>query len=93
MRKCIFLFNGLIPQTNETVTKAIQGARLDGKVAEVVWTVPYVLKLLCEGGKDGEGVKVLKECKVVSCSGSRTPDELGDLLVSQGIPFGSVFGA
>ena len=93
MRKCIFLFNGLVPQTNETVTKAIKGARLNGKLAEVVWTVPYVLKLLCEGGKDGEGVKVLKECKVVSCSGSRTPDELGDLLVEQGIPFGTVFGA
>lgn len=36
---------------------------------------------------------MLKECKVVSCSGSRTPDELGDLLVSEGIPFGSIFGA
>ncbi|KUJ18954.1 putative NRPS-like enzyme [Mollisia scopiformis] len=93
VRKCIFMFNGLMPQTNETVTKAIKGAVLDGQAAEVIWTVPYVLKLLCEGGKDGEGVKVLKRCKLVSCSGSRTPDELGDLLVSEGIKFGTVFGA
>ncbi|KAF8862994.1 putative NRPS-like enzyme [Acephala macrosclerotiorum] len=93
VRKCIFLFNGLVPQTNETVTKAIKGTFLDGQVAQVVWTVPYVLKLLCEGGAKGEGVKVLKGCKLVSCSGSRTPDELGDLLVGEGIKFGTVFGA
>lgn len=75
------------------MTKAIKGAVLNGEVVELVWTVPYVLKLLCEGGKDGEGVRVLKGCKAVSCSGSRTPDDLGDLLVGEGIPFGTVFGA
>ncbi|KAE8441859.1 hypothetical protein EG329_004214 [Mollisiaceae sp. DMI_Dod_QoI] len=101
VRKCIYLFNGLMPQTNETVTRAIKGACLPEKIngngaregAEVVWTVPYVLKLLCEGGAKGEGVQVLKRCKLVSCSGSRTPDELGNLLVSEGIKFGTVFGA
>ena len=89
----MFMFNGLVPQTNETITKALKGARLDGVLAQAVWTVPYTLKLLCEGGKDGEGLQLLKECKVVSSSGSRTPDELGDLLVSLGIPFGTGFGA
>jgi hypothetical protein len=57
---------------------------------EIVWTVPYVLKLLAE---KRDGIEVLKKCKVVSCSGSRCPDELGDLLVSEGIHFGSAFGA
>jgi len=84
-RKCIYLFNGHVPQTHDTVTAAIRAAN-----PEIVWTVPYVLKLLCE---KSDGVEVLKKCKVVSCSGSRCPDELGDLLTKEGIHFGTVFGA
>ena len=52
--------------------------------------MPYVLKLLAE---KREGIEVLKKCKVVSTSGSRCPDELGDLLVNEGIYFGTAFGA
>lgn len=84
-RKCIYLFNGHVPQTHDTVTAAIRAAN-----PEIVWTVPYVLKLLAE---KRDGIEVLKRCKVVSCSGSRCPDELGDLLVKEGIHFGTVFGA
>jgi acyl-coenzyme A synthetase/AMP-(fatty) acid ligase len=84
-RKCIYLFNGNVPQTHDTVTAAIRAAD-----PEIVWTVPYVLKLLAE---KRDGVEVLKKCKVVSCSGSRCPDELGDLMVREGIHFGTVFGA
>ena len=90
-RKTIYLFNGHVPQTHETIVKAIKGVGVDGGAGpEIVWTVPYVLKLLAE---KREGIEVLKKCKVVSCSGSRCPDELGDLLVSEGIHFGSAFGA
>jgi acyl-coenzyme A synthetase/AMP-(fatty) acid ligase len=84
-RKCIYLFNGHVPQTHDTVTAAIKAAE-----PEIVWTVPYVLKLLCE---KRDGIEVLKRCKVVSCSGSRCPDELGDLMVKEGIHFGTIFGA
>jgi acyl-coenzyme A synthetase/AMP-(fatty) acid ligase len=84
-RKCIYLFNGHVPQTHDTVTAAIRAAS-----PEIVWTVPYVLKLLCE---KRDGIEVLKRCKVVSCSGSRCPDELGDLMVKEGIHFGTIFGA
>ncbi|KAE9366838.1 putative NRPS-like enzyme [Stipitochalara longipes BDJ] len=84
-RKCIYLFNGHVPQTHDTVTAAIRAAN-----PEIVWTVPYVLKLLCE---KRDGIEVLKKCKVVSCSGSRCPDELGDLMVREDIHFGTVFGA
>jgi len=62
------------------MTKAITAEK-----PEVVWTVPYVLKLLAE---KRDGIEVLKQCKVVSCSGSRCPDELGDLLVSEGFILG-----
>ncbi|PMD33859.1 putative NRPS-like enzyme [Hyaloscypha variabilis F] len=84
-RKCIYMFNGHAPQTHDTVTAAIRAAN-----PEIVWTVPYVLKLLCE---KRDGIEVLKKCKVVSCSGSRCPDELGDLMVREGIHFGTAFGA
>jgi acyl-coenzyme A synthetase/AMP-(fatty) acid ligase len=84
-RKCIYLFNGHMPQTHDTVTAAIKAVE-----PEIVWTVPYVLKLLCE---KRDGIEVLKRCKVVSCSGSRCPDELGDLMVREGIHFGTLFGA
>jgi acyl-CoA synthetase (AMP-forming)/AMP-acid ligase II len=87
-RKIIYLFNGHVPQTHETIVKAIKG--VGGNGPEIVWTVPYVLKLLAE---KREGINVLKKCKIVSCSGSRCPDELGDLLVNEGIHFGSAFGA
>jgi acyl-CoA synthetase (AMP-forming)/AMP-acid ligase II len=87
-RKTIYLFNGHVPQTHQTMVEAIKGVGNGGP--EIVWTVPYVLKLLAE---KREGIEVLKKCKVVSCSGSRCPDELGDLLVNEGIHFGSAFGA
>ena len=77
-----------MPQTHDTIVRAILGIGDGGP--EIVWTVPYVLKLLAE---KREGIEVLKKCKVVSCSGSRCPDELGDLLVNEGVRFGSAFGA
>ncbi|KAG0645595.1 Nonribosomal peptide synthase enzyme [Hyphodiscus hymeniophilus] len=90
-QKTIYLFNGHIPQTHETIVAAVKGIEsIGGKGPEIVWTVPYVLKLLAE---KREGIDVLKRCKVVSCSGSRCPDELGDLLVREGVHFGSAFGA
>jgi acyl-CoA synthetase (AMP-forming)/AMP-acid ligase II len=84
-RKTIYLFNGNVPQTHDTLVRAIKAAK-----PEIVWTVPYVLKLLAE---KRDGIEVLKACKIVSCAGSRCPDELGDLLVSEGIHLGSAFGA
>jgi len=84
-RKTLYLFNCHIPQTNDTVTAAIKAAN-----PEVVYTVPYVLKLLAESK---ESLNVLKQCKMVSSAGSRCPDELGNLLVNEGVHFGMNFGA
>jgi acyl-coenzyme A synthetase/AMP-(fatty) acid ligase len=84
-RKTLYLFNCHVPQTNDTVTAAIKAAN-----PEVVYTVPYVLKLLAERE---EGLDVLKRCKIVSSAGSRCPDELGNLLVDEGVHFGMNFGA
>ncbi len=85
MRKTIFLMNAHIPQTCDTITAAIVAAK-----PEVVYTVPYVLKLLAE---KPAGIAALKAATLVSASGSRTPDELGDLLTAEGVHFGTVFGS
>ena len=84
-RKTIYLFNGRVPQTNKTLTEAINAAE-----PQIVWTVPYVLKLLAE---TGEGIDTLRACQVVSSSGSHCPDELGDMLTEKGVFLGCLFGS
>ncbi len=39
-----------------------------------------------------DGVEVLKRCKFVTAAGARTPDELGDRVVQQGVNFGVILG-
>lgn len=77
--------NGHVPQTHETLTKAIAAAQ-----AEVIFTVPYVLKLLAEGQ---DGIEALKAARAVSSTGSRTPDDLGDMLTEMGVHLGCQLGA
>ena len=84
-QKTLYIFNNHVPQTNSTLCSAIEAAK-----PEIVWTVPYVLKLLAE---TEWGIQLLKKCKVVSSSGSRCPDELGDLLTSRGVFLGCLFGS
>lgn len=81
----LYLFSGHIPQTNKTVTDALKLWS-----PEMFYTVPYVLKLISE---KEEGLIELRRCKEVSISGSVCPDELGDLLIKEGVQFGSSFGA
>lgn len=86
--KTLYLFNGHVPQTHATILEAIRMCE-----PEIVYTVPYVLKLLVEGEGREEGSKVLRQVRTVSISGSKCPDELGDLLVKEGVWFGTSFGA
>ena len=51
--------------------------------------VPFAFKLLAE---TPEGVQVLKRLKQVMFGGSPCPDELGDFLVSEGIPLVGHYG-
>lgn len=84
-RKTVYLFNANVPQTNKALVLAINAAK-----PEIVWTVPYVLKLLAESD---EGIEALKQCSIVSSSGSRCPDELGDALTERGVFLGCLFGS
>lgn len=49
---------------------------------EALYGVPLALKLLAE---TPEGLQVLKDLKLVTFGGSPCPDELGDLLVNEGV--------
>ena len=84
-RATVYLFNGNIPQTCDNLVRAIKIAQ-----PEIVYTVPYILKLLAE---NEDGIHALKRCKLVSYAGSRCPDDLGDRLTNEGVRLGSVFGS
>jgi hypothetical protein len=84
-RKTHYFFNSNVPHTNKALTAAINVSK-----PEIVWTVPYVLKLLAESD---EGIEALKRCSIVSSSGSRCPDELGDMLTERGVFLGCLFGS
>ncbi|RDW80543.1 hypothetical protein BP5796_05241 [Coleophoma crateriformis] len=84
-KKTIYMMNGYVAQTHDSVTAAIKASN-----PGIVWTVPYVLKLLAE---KRDSIEVLKRCKKVSSAGSRCPDDLGDLLVNEGVHLGTQFGS
>ena len=84
-RKTVYLFNGNMPQSHESLTAALKAAN-----PQAIWTVPFGLKLLVE---KQDGIDALKCCQVVGFAGSRCPDEIGDLLVNEGVHLGANFGS
>ncbi|KAI5928373.1 hypothetical protein F4810DRAFT_643318 [Camillea tinctor] len=84
MRKTAHLFNANLPLTADHLVAALKAVQ-----PEICHTVPYALKLMAE--RD-DGIEVLKRCKFVTSAGARTPDELGDRLVKEGVNFGVIFG-
>ncbi|KAI4098391.1 MAG: hypothetical protein LQ339_006446 [Xanthoria mediterranea] len=84
MRKTAYLYNVSLPLTADNLVAVVEKIR-----PEAVQVVPYVLGLIAE--KEA-GVQALKSCKLVTAAGARTPDELGDRLVKEGVNLGVVFG-
>ncbi|KAI0597659.1 hypothetical protein F4775DRAFT_602084 [Biscogniauxia sp. FL1348] len=84
MRKTAHLFNPNLPLTADHLIAALKVVQ-----PEICHTVPYTLKLMAE--RD-DGIEVLRRCKFVTAAGARTPDELGDRLVKEGVNFGVIFG-
>ncbi|KAF3916714.1 hypothetical protein ABW20_dc0106499 [Dactylellina cionopaga] len=84
-RKTIYAMSGYVPQTHDTITAAIKGAD-----PEIVWTVPYVLKLLAE---KPDGIEAIRNCRFVSSGGSKLHDEQGDMLTDAGVHIGMQFGS
>lgn len=83
-RKTAYLFNTSLPLTADNILAALTAVKV-----QVVNTVPYALGLIAEQPR---GMEYLKGCKIVTAAGARTPDELGDRLVSSGVNLGVVFG-
>lgn len=84
MRKTAHLYNADLPLTAENLVEALKEIQ-----PEICHTVPYVLKLMAERQ---DGIEVLKRCKFVTAAGARTPDELGDRVVQQGVNLGVILG-
>ncbi|KIJ67974.1 hypothetical protein HYDPIDRAFT_83419 [Hydnomerulius pinastri MD-312] len=77
--KPLYLFpTGSIPLTSANVIKLLAQA----PDVQALYGVPLALKLLAE---TPEGLEVLRSLKLVMFGGSPCPDELGDLLVSEGV--------
>ncbi len=84
MRRTAHLFNAHLPLTAANLVAALQVIR-----PEICHCVPYALKLIAE---EPEGVELLRRCKHVTSAGAKTPDELGDRMVKEGVNLGVIFG-
>ena len=80
----LYLFNINLPLTSQTLILSLEKIQ-----PEIMFGVPYVLKLLAESPK---GIAALKAINVVSSAGSAIPDEIGDLLVEKGVNLVTLYG-
>ena len=85
MRGMLFMYDHNLPLTSDNLVAALQAAK-----PEVFFGVPYALKLLADSA---QGIQGLASCESVIAAGSSCPDELGDLLVSNGVHLIVLFGA
>lgn len=84
MAKTAHMYNAALPLTADNLIAVVEAVR-----PGAIHAVPYAVGLLAEKQR---GVDTMKLCEVVTCAGARTPDELGDRLVREGINLGVVFG-
>ncbi|KAM6525809.1 hypothetical protein FALCPG4_011344 [Fusarium falciforme] len=84
-RKAIHLYNADLPLTQDHLVNIMREHNF-----EIFYGVPYALKLLCE---TEEGIKLLQNLKVVMYGGSACPDDLGNLLVDNGVNLVGHYGA
>jgi nucleoside-diphosphate-sugar epimerase len=81
----MYLGNYAFPVTSQNLIEALSVAK-----PELVCAVPYVLKLLAE---KPEGIRTLARAKAVLYAGSSCPDELGNMLVAEGVNLIANYGA
>lgn len=84
MAKTANVPSAILPLTADNLMAAIEATQPD-----VFHGVPYALGLLVEHPR---GIAYLKSAKLVTAAGARTPDELGDRLIAEGVNMGVVFG-
>ena len=79
------VYNANLPLTNKHLITAMRAADF-----ESFHCVPYALKVLAE---TPEGVAELAKAKLVLFGGSSCPDDIGDMLVKEGVNVVSHYGA
>ncbi|CAK7215727.1 putative NRPS-like protein biosynthetic cluster [Sporothrix bragantina] len=84
MRRPAHMFNPLLPLTAANLVTALRAVK-----PEICHCVPYALSLIAE---EPAGVEVLKQCRIVTSAGAKTPDELGDRLIAAGVNLGVIYG-
>ncbi|KAL6862096.1 acetyl-CoA synthetase-like protein [Trichoderma novae-zelandiae] len=84
-RKSIHLYNAELPLTQDHLLRIMQAHDF-----EIFYGVPYALKLLSESQR---GIGLLQRLKVVMYGGSACPDDLGNLLVDNGVNLIGHYGA
>ncbi len=83
-RKSIHLYNASLPLTHDYLLETLEQNQF-----EILYGVPYALKILAESS---EGLKALAKLKVVMFGGSACPDSLGDRLVENNVNLVSHYG-
>lgn len=84
-RKSIHLYNADLPLTQEHLVNIMREHKFD-----IFYGVPYALKLLSE---TEQGIQLLRDLKIVMYGGSACPDDLGNLLVENGVNLVGHYGA
>lgn len=84
-RKSIHFYNAELPLTQENLLKIFQRNKF-----EIFYGVPYTLKLLSESQT---GINLLQDLELVMYGGSACPDDLGNLLVENGVNLIGLYGA
>uniref|UniRef100_A0A8H7K449 gluconokinase n=1 Tax=Bionectria ochroleuca TaxID=29856 RepID=A0A8H7K449_BIOOC len=82
----IYFYNADLPLTQDYLVRIL----LRQNKFEIFYGVPYALKLLSEAD---EGIRLLRDLRMVMYGGSACPDELGNALVENGVNLVGHYGA
>lgn len=80
----LYMYNTNVLLTSHNLTSVLENVK-----PEVLFAVPYVLKLIAESQR---GLDALRACGTVTSSGSACPDELGNLLAENDIHYVTSLG-
>jgi len=83
-RKLIYMYNAVLPLTAPHLISTLEKHDI-----QILYAVPYALKLLAESDK---GVELLASLDLVMFGGSACPKPIGDKLASQGVLLVSHYG-
>lgn len=84
-RKLIYLYNANLPLTAPYLLTVLR----EHREIEILYAVPYALKLLSESQK---GLEILADLDLVMFGGSSCPKPIGDTLVQNGVRLVSHYG-